>query len=754
MKSVRFIVSALLSISILQTLACGGWYRVDPRIHYIFYLGGEGQFEQFSGEKLLPEEHFKQENLRFWYNHTKGKVPKPEIENAIYKNNKESRFWKYLHECNDTTALQYWNAVLFVGGDKEAEWRSSRWYHPTKKHEKSFENGFEYKDLSEKTLKECKNKQIRDRYVYQLIKKHFYDLNYEECIRIWRKYGDAIPASELRKRCKSYYAGALYGLDRPGEAAVAFAELGIYNRSLHYNTKVIKQIVEHNANNQSLEFIVQHFVTEYFDSQYEHFQPNRRQAADFNDLAEWVLGTGKSNNPALWRSAQAAIAYIDNDKDRARRLIAEASNLHGTKAVNDNVRMMRLIFNASDNNANDSVYETKLLPDLQWITQKIKSRKSKNYPYAYEDWIEYENKYCSYDLHLIKVLRRTVLLEIVPRFQKLGRPDRALAYLNAYDNILSNVSYNGRSIYDTRFFVYMDTANLETVKQHFSFLKSNGTSTMDKFLIKNSFKDRNLFNELIGTKYLRKEQWNTAVNYLKNVSPGYIKKMRLQPYLKNCNPFSESWITNCRRGEYDFIESPSEKYSKKPSKLQFALTMNQLKKTMNSGENTEVRAEAKYAYALGLLESNYYKSWALTQYARGNAGEMYDLWYVSGSYTRKQAEKLAKETVSSTKNTDLLNKCYVMMYYQIKTKAEKEAEKRIPYPDYSNDNEVYKKNIAKRDRKITEYVNDKVSGVLESWGKSVGKTVSETDVRKTFCDRSQDYKISMDTRWHKSAWYY
>lgn len=204
MKSVRFIVSALLSISILQTLACGGWYRVDPSIHYIFYLGGEGQFEQFSGGKLLPEEHFKQENLRFWYNHTKGKVPKPEIENAIYKNNKESRFWKYLHENNDTTALQYWNAVLFVGGDKEAEWRSSRWYHPTKKLEKSFENGFEYKDLSEKTLKECKNKQIRDRYVYQLIKKHFYDLNYEECIRIWRKYGDAIPASELRKRCKSF----------------------------------------------------------------------------------------------------------------------------------------------------------------------------------------------------------------------------------------------------------------------------------------------------------------------------------------------------------------------------------------------------------------------------------------------------------------------------------------------------------------------------------------------------------------------
>lgn len=682
MKSRLFLISLLLTGS-LSAMACW-WNQLEPEKHWIFYLGypTEGNWQ------LALDKQLKEENITFWHKYVGGAVPRETVEKAIYEvfllnENTTDPFFALLLKKRDSVALRYWMSLKTQDPrhEKEMRWKQSAWWFPASKEEKEARYDsdparpqmdlsiIKIMDLNEECLQKCSNRDIRNRFLLQLMRKYFHTARHEKCEALWKKYGKQLPQSALRTQCLNYYGGALLRLGRRNDAATVYAGIGYFNIFLHYDPEVLREVCRQQPDNSGLEFMVQQFVNAYFD----HPQPEK--AAAFNRLAEEMVRNREVRNPALWRSAQAALVYINRNTDKALQLIAESEKLRGSAKVKENIRMMRLLFNASRTD-NDSLYEATLLPDLEWLTGNINADLRKmdtSNRFFYYDLCEGLIDPCL-ELHRVKVLRRVVFLGAVPHFERIGQPYKSIAFLNLYNEVFNDDKkvreyarngqlkafvtqrgtvylhppvYRGTYIrnywnpyphwfgfkeiarkiysndtwqlnydYNSDFFRYMDSSLLEDVLQYVAFLQSGGKTPMEKYLIRNSYRDTNYYYELIGTKYMRRQQFAAAARYFRKVSDKFLKTQNIAEYLNaGRNPFAEKWITNREKGVYALPYDPVKEFANNPTKLNFCHIMLRLRETAAKGKTAEQRAHASYAYAVGLFQSNCGHAWALNHYS-------------------------------------------------------------------------------------------------------------------------------------------
>ncbi len=751
---------------------CVGGYEVDPQYHWFFYTGypGEGDWQR------VLDEQFRKENIEFWHQYVKKSVSRKSVEDALYRvyclNNKTGNdFFRYLIKHNDTTALQYWQSLKVTdeAAIKEVAWKQSAWYYnvghyddwcdPTDPSKQKMDVSiFKVRELDESCIIQCNNRHIRNRYVLQLMRKYFYCAEYQKCVSVWDSYGKNIPQSVLRTQCQNYYGGALLRLKRKAEAAVVYANIGYCDINLHYDPAVLRTIYQQTPNNECFEFMLQQFVNYYFD------HPKAERAMAFNRLADEVLREGKTRNPALWKSAQAALAYINRNHEDALKILKEAEKLQGTAMVKENIRLMKLLFNSTRSD-NDSLYEETLYPDLKWLSNKINSdlKKSdieyfkydKTYGALYPDCsIEYQHP--SLAAHYVKVFRRVIFLGVIPHFERMNQSHKVIAYLNLYtevyynDKKIRNLARKGKFIakvnesgkcykhppirregyidtlsyclnfdYGTKLFQYIDTVNVETLLQYVTFIRSGGQTPMEKYLIRNSYKDLNYFYELIGTKYLRQEQYAKAIPYFQKVSEEFLKTQNIAEYFDDKhNPFVERWITNKElQGKFKLSFNPADAYAKNPSKLNFCQIMLRLSKECKSAKTDEERANAAYAYALGLYQSYKGRAWFLSNYGISyvdlgnfledlteNDDPQLRLWQINVNRRLDQALTYRKDRIFSLK-------CEIL------------------HSQHRKDLQVIVQHKYASEKKFKK------------------------DVRNVFCDRWRDYgKNNAD--WKNSVWYY
>ena len=669
-------------------MACGPWEPIAPEKHWIFYLGypAAGEWQQ------ALDKRFREENITFWHNYVGQAVPRKAVEEALYEVvlldwQTQNPFFKLLISKADTDALLYWMHLKTCDPryEKEMRWKQSAWWHPASKEEKEARYDsdparpqmdlsiIKIMDLNEECLQKCSNRDIRNRFLLQLMRKYFHTARYEKCEALWKKYGKQLPQSALRTQCLNYYGGALLRLGRKTEAAVVYAQIGYFNLYLHYDPEVLREVTRHQPNNSGLEFMVQQFVNCYSD------RPQPAKAEAFHALAEEMVRNREVRNPALWRSAQAAIAYTNRNTREAMRLLAESEKLRGSGMVKENIRMMRLLFNSTRTD-NDSLYEATLLPDLEWLTGNINADLRKmdtTNRFFYYDLCEGLIDPC-FELHRVKVLRRVIFLGAVPHFERLGQPHKSIAYLNLYHEVYAEEKrerelarkglvksgqgkwgwtiywhpplycgttqpydyyddywagwnkhfwpqpekqYECRAWrlnhdYHCKLFRYMDTTKVENVLQYAAFLQSGGSTPMERYLIRNSYRDTNYYYELIGTKYMRRQQFAAAARYFRKVSDKFLKTQNIAEYLNaGRNPFAEKWITNREKGVYALPYDPVKEFANNPTKLNFCHIMLRLRETAAKGKTAEQRAHASYAYAVGLFQSNCGHAWALNHYS-------------------------------------------------------------------------------------------------------------------------------------------
>lgn len=796
-------ISSLLIISSLSAFACGGdGYLIEPQGHWIFYTGYSSADANW--QKKLNKA-FRKENIAFWHDYVQKAVSKEDVEAALYDvylldDQTSNAFFRYLIDHKDKEALQYW--MMLKASDSayisNLRWKQSAWFYDEKNGERRWvwwnEDERPIHDLSisqvetldETVINQCKNTKIRHRYILQMMRKHFYSRNYQGCIDVWEKYGKSVPKSVLRKQCLNYYGGALRRLDRDAEAAATYATIGYFNPRLHYDVNVLRKIYRQNPNNEAFEFMVQEFVNTYFDHNYIQnsnkewwFTPplynlsETRKAAAFNSLADTILQEKKTKNPALWKSAQAALAYIDGNLETALSLLQQAEKMKGTPAVKDNIRMLRLIFNSLRTDI-DKKYEETLLPDLKWLVSKINEGNPEEYFFGGCE--SFENP--SATAHHVKVLRRTVMLGIIPHFDRMNMPYKHMAYQNLYDEtVMDSKEYrdlsrqgkirlgiNGygytsyihppiyhealfdaylaphdfgdtvRKVvadstcwclnfdYRTSFFALIDTSELKDLLRYVRFLKSGGNTPAEKFVIQHNYRDLNFYYELIATKYMRIEKYDSALVFLRKVSAKFPETQNIAYYISNkYNPFAEEWITKKEyQADFRLPFNPTKAYANQPSKATFCQQMLRLRKLMKSSKSEEERANAAYAYAVGLHQSTLGNAWALCYYENGyNGGEH---WYhgVPGDeriqqHVQKRVDSMLDIAMKGRKDEIFTLKCKIMHSQQKESLMVEVRE---------NDWDSYK--------------------------------VYKPLVRNTFCDLARDYyEDPLDSKdWQSSAWYY
>lgn len=705
MKSRLFLISGILMLSCLTAFPCGYPDPIEPQWHWFFYTGYNSPAQAWQQQL---NQAFREENITFWHNRVKGKVSREEVEAALYdlyilNEQTDNKFFRYLYDHNDKEALGYWTLLKTSDSDyiHQAVWERSEWYYSEKTGERYWYDDDELprydlsisqvETLDEGAIRSCKDKEIRNRFLLQVMRKCFYARDYQGCIVLWERYGKAVPESVLLKHCLNYYAGALRRVDRDAEAAIVYASIGFYDPRLHYDVEVLRKIYEKEPDSKAFEFMVQEFVNTYFDQSRRrryspdfdysdpagYLIPDTRKSEAFNALADEILRDGKNRNPALWVSAKAALAYINGENATANRLISEADKLRGTPAVKDNIRMMRLVFNSTRNDI-DANYETVLLPDLQWLVRKIEKE-------GVPCWWEYDiggaipedTNFTA--LHHIKILRRTILLGIIPHFEQRGMAFKSMAYLNFYEEFMADdnmkkvrnyarkgmlregvglfgstvyfhppiyreeylfeydydhsYTTNGKLVlvadsitwqknfdYNTQFFNYMDTTSIANVQQYVRFLRSGSRTAAEKFVLQNSYRDLSFYNELIATKYMRLERYDSALVYLRKVSPDFPEKQNIADYIdgEHRNPFAEGWISmKEHKANFGLPFNPAAEYDRNPSKATFCQLMLQLRKLAEADPSAEIRAKAAYAYAVGLFRSTIGNAWALNYYEYG-----------------------------------------------------------------------------------------------------------------------------------------
>ena len=819
MKSRLFLISSLVLFLQLSAFGCADLGPIDPKWHWFFYTGYENADQEWQ-QKL--NKAFREENITFWHNHVHQKVPREAVEAALYdvyvlNAQTDNAFFRYLIAHHDQEALLYWRLLKTDDSDyvHQAVWEQSIWYYSEKTGERYWWYDEEYtptydlsiskvEHLDESAIISCKNQDIRNRFLLQVMRKCFYARDYQGCVTLWERYGNKVPESVLRKQCLNYYGGALRRMDRDVEAAIIYASIGYYDPRLHYNIDVLRNIYGKDPNSQSFEFMVQQFVNTYFDYScskryplsFDYADPagyqipDTRQSAAFNELAEEILRDGKNRNPALWKSAQAALAYINGDTAAALKLIAEADKLRGTTATKDNIRMMRLVFNStrSDNDAN---YEATLLPDLQWLVQNIEKE-------GFTDWWEYDlsgtnidYQYSTTGLHRIKILRRTILLGIIPHFEKRGMAYKSMAYLNFYEEILTNddikkvrdfarrgllrkgvdaygydvyfhppiyrevalseyeqnpdyetegskktklvadsITFQKSFDYSTLLFVYMDTTSIENVKRYLQFLRSGGKTAAEKFVVRHSYRDPSFYYELIATKYMRLEKYDSALLYLRKMDPDFPERQNIAEFINggNRNPFAEGWISmKKQKANFGLPFNPAAEYEKKPSKTTFCQLMLKLRIMAESDPSAEIRAKAAYAYAVGYFRSSIGNAWALNYYEYGwNYGYHEDHGVPGGDY---QLEAAAQKRVDSW------------------------LDKALQYKD-DNIFAMKCKILHGEQKKSLMRTVEKISIYYFNYAYRDTEEEFIPEVRELFCDRGCDGDPLCTEEWRESAWYY
>ena len=252
--------------------------------------------------------------------------------------------------------------------------------------------------------------------------------------------------------------------------------------------------------------------------------------------------------------------------------------------------------------------------------------------------------------------------------------------------------------------------------QYAEFLRSGGTTPMEKYLIRNSYRDLNYFYDLIGTKYMREEKFVLALEYLQKVSVSFQKKQNISEYIDSTrNPFAEYWITKKeKKGDYGLSFDPVAEYAKAPGKVRFCQLMLRLRKQSLAAGTAKERANAAYAYAVGLYQSSLGYAWALSKYYSSDCdladywlADLPDYWrsssYSDNSFSQRRTNAWLDKAMKYGKDNDFTIKCKIL---HSKYRDKMRETVKINCGDYSYKSRVF-----------------------------------NTEVRRSFCDLAIDYEV-------------
>ena len=654
MKSVKLLLISVLTLFALEN-ASACWYSAySPGGYYMYRVYQDNSSAQrISSRDLYPGSD---ENCKEWQKLTSENIPLDHIYKVVYEMslediekiyyNKKSqyvnRFLDWIVK-NDDEILEF--LYLAKYNENIRLKKASPWYYPTGDDEigQSLQWVVDFSLANE-------TEYLRDRYLLQAMRALFTLQKYQECITLWEDEGSKLPGDNLMRQLMEQYAvGANFHVNRSEKDIEFFANIGDIESVLYCLNRTgeklspidaLTLICKHAPNSPSIPKFLQESVRVWEPDGQMYNIGSKYVSMDFNptdsfgmlyDLTYKMIYNPDVENPAVWHYTYAFLNDLLGNVKLANISLARAEALQSDDFLTESIKVMRIYLDAKTSSYDDA-YEEKLYTQLQWLDEKIANNITPSVERLTADGgrlISFESYYYWNDM-----LRRILLAEVCPRMIANGKTTRALQLANMADNWLLKLIdkqscwvYNSelgkwqinyltlqsyrysrsqwnRYDYRNHFFELIDAMDVYAALDYYNNLTAPKTE-FDSFLNERGYADDNYLNDIIGTKYLRCQEYATALEYLGKVTNAYSQHMNV--YLE-INPFYSSKTNIFPRGWRSYYGTNF--------KYDFALDMCKMEEKISSSNNNDIKANMLLDYANAIKES-FDDCWQLTQYYKG-----------------------------------------------------------------------------------------------------------------------------------------
>jgi len=586
-------------ISLMASMTVGAFGCGMPGTHnyYLFSTVGQGDYSLRISQQTMQNWRAYSGKDIYWYD-------AEELRKAARRKG-DALMVSYIDELEK---------YLAVAGDVRNDWE-----YPSKEEQARRQEVL--RGVQEQALSNVDSR-LRSQYALLYMRSTMMLGQHEQNVKFWEQTASGFINSVYRDMMRNIYAGALLKTGRTEEATRIFVEQGDVESLYTYFYKSrslddIRQEYERDPKSPALLFLVQDFVNnaqETVDAQQEGNWPGKLYVRDIKkaeaeqmcEFARQVVSEQKTDNPALWKAAEAWLQYLFGHKLEALAAIREASGMPGSLRARNNARVLRLYIEAAVCNVNHRM-DNYLAPHLAWLEQKADEERR----------MMGSN---DYDNHYTQAYDRLIHQQLVPRYEKAGRLNEALAFLSVYNErsvafymkqYKRKKRYSGwNEDYSTDFFAYIDTVAVEHAENYLAFMqKRQPASVLEYWLLRRIYRNNEFMHELIGTKYMRLGQWTEAEEHLKQVSVRYINTMNIVPFMAARSYKVEPWMK--RQPMSLLSQEPGRVRIWRNPKLDFVREMRQLE------ANAQLSPQQAYDLAVRYAQASYAgDAWYLTRYGK------------------------------------------------------------------------------------------------------------------------------------------
>ena len=526
----RFIIISLLALLTVPTFAC---LWIDTDNHYLFKVCSGEDFSKRADQITLDnwKAYLGVEEL-WWFD--------------------ADKIIQYAQSKNDVLMVSYvQNLVKYL--DCANAVRQEQWEYPTKA-----EIAQRNKTLMAiRTYAQGKLKsRLRSQHALLFMRCNMLLGRHAENVTFWVQTASTFIDTVYRDMMRNIYAGALLKTGSPEAASQIFAEQGDWSSLMtqFYKKRSFAEIRKEylrDPDSAALPFLLQDFVNnaqEAVDAQHDGGLPGklfirditRSEAQQMWQFAGQVVREGKTQNPALWKSAQAWLEFLFDNQRQALTDVNEAVTLAGTDRVKDNARVLKFYISSAQTPLS-AQFNDYVAGEMEWL---ISMRADEYYSHA---------------------MYRVVHQQLLKKYSNAGHQDTSLALCKAVG------SYE--------FAYYMDTVRIEGLKAYMDYCKTPATNKLDRFLKANQDVNEMALNDLMGTKYLRLCRWEEALPWLERVPLSYYNERGYKLYAIKRSYKVEPWVT--RQWLPDYIEGSESMRLRSNPKVDFAREMLKMEGELN-----------------------------------------------------------------------------------------------------------------------------------------------------------------------------
>ena len=547
MKWIKFIIVSLFCFYGYKASACVDLYT--PATCYMFSVYNRNS---------LTGDSVKLKHIAFWKAYTQNQLSDKDLSNALYGKDKKERqlLTDYLSRHNDRDAFYY---VSLLASMNRISSDNDQWNYPTKADLINRKKTWLLL-LKEASRKIDRSKNLSSRYWLMAVRAAFYSGNRKMCQQLWNKYSRKFPKGYIKDLAEGYQANYWYGDGEREKVREFYARVGDL-RSLRWcfrndiGLSGIQRLYAEAPHSMAFPYLIQDYVNSMDNDRMslEFEEPGKvdstklaleKEMNDFRTFASTVISEDKVEYPALWKSAAAYFAYLEGKNKKAIDELAEADAMKGNERMKDNIRAIRFLVSSTTADYHQG-YDDYVLKELHWLVDKVKAEP------MYADWYSYRS-------HYTDVMERIVFFNLTPGYLKAGRFTTAAALtgmVHEYIDVeLSNQKHgqiqpgsnewNMAQDYNNELFDLLDTADVKDVVAYAALIRNTDKGTdLEKYAASYCYNNSDYFNELIGTKYLRLEQFGEARTYLEKVPLAFMSKLNTAPYLHRevTSPYWFAW---------------------------------------------------------------------------------------------------------------------------------------------------------------------------------------------------------------------